>query len=63
MRKVSGVKSLIDYLNKVNYPMTEEKIIDLLSSKALPHQRLVNNMIIFNLDHIDWWINEQRTNS
>lgn len=63
LRKVIGINRLIEYLHSVNYPMSEEKINELIQSKSIPHLRPINNMIAFNLDHIDWWIREQRTNT
>ncbi|MBM7647482.1 hypothetical protein JOC78_000403 [Bacillus ectoiniformans] len=61
MRKVNGIKNLIDYLESVHYPMTEEQINDLITEKHIPHSKLIGNHMMFNLDHIDWWINEQKT--
>ncbi|KIL45780.1 hypothetical protein [Jeotgalibacillus soli] len=61
MRKVNGIKSLIAYLDSENYPVTEEKINVLILRREIPHHKPFKNMIVFNLDHIDWWINEQRS--
>ncbi|PLR89770.1 hypothetical protein [Bacillus sp. T33-2] len=60
MRKVYGIQKLIAYLASINYPLTEQQICDLIESKDIPHLRPINNMIVFNLDHIDWWVKEQR---
>ncbi|KAB7709096.1 hypothetical protein F9802_03010 [Bacillus aerolatus] len=60
MRKVNRTKDLMIYLDSVNYPMTEEKINDLIFRKKIPHSRPMSSIVIFDLDHIDWWINEQR---
>jgi hypothetical protein len=60
MRKVIGIQSLIVYLDSVNYPLTEEKIHEHILNKNIPHLRPLKNMIVFNLDHIDSWISQQR---
>jgi len=59
MRKVQGVKSLMAYFDSVNYPMTEENLIDLMARKELPHISPISTIFIFDLNHIDWWIKEQ----
>jgi len=61
MRKIQGIKSLIDYLSSVNYPMTVESVNDLIQKRQIPHNRPIGNLIIFDLDHIDWWLNERQT--
>ncbi|PLR75746.1 hypothetical protein CU633_19480 [Bacillus sp. V3-13] len=60
MRKAYGIKNLIAYLASVNYPISEQEIHDLIQSKDIPHQRPINNMIVFNLNYIDWWVSQQR---
>ncbi|RJS59322.1 hypothetical protein [Bacillus sp. PK3_68] len=60
MRKVHGIKNLIAYLEFVDFPLTEEQVNDLLLKKELPHLRPLKHLIVFNLDHIDWWISQQR---
>jgi len=60
MRKVYGVKKLIAYLTSVDYPLTETDIHDHVLKKDIPHLSLINNMLVFDLDHIDWWIGQQR---
>ena len=59
MRKVHGVKILISYFNSVNYPMTEDDLIVLLTQKEIPHTSPISKILIFDLNHIDWWIKEQ----
>ena len=59
MRKVQGVKRLIAYFNSVNYPMTEADLINLMTQKEIPHTSPLSNILIFDLNHIDWWIKEQ----
>ena len=60
MRKINGIKSLMVYLRSVDYPLQEEEIIILLEKKQIPHLRPMKDLIVFNLDHIDWWISERR---
>lgn len=59
MRKVIGVNNLIDYLISVNYPLNEVEINELLEKKQLPHLRPMRDIIVFNLDYIDSWIQER----
>ena len=59
MRKVQGVKRLIAYFDSVNYPMTEDDLIVLLTQKGIPHTSPISTILIFDLNHIDWWIKEQ----
>ncbi|AOH53143.1 hypothetical protein ABE28_002180 [Peribacillus muralis] len=59
MRKAYGIKSLIVYLESVNHPITEEEVNDLIVNKKIPHLRPINNLLIFNLDHIDGWLRDQ----
>lgn len=64
MRKVNGIPKLLAYLESVNYTLTEERIIELIHTKDIPHQRPYKELLVFNLDHIDWWIsiqNKQQT--
>ncbi|WP_144511265.1 hypothetical protein [Bacillus sp. FJAT-22090] len=63
MRKVYGIKSLLAYLDSVDYPISEERIHELISNKEIPHLRPISNMFAFNLEHIDWWVSEQRLKS
>ncbi|ALC85925.1 hypothetical protein AM499_08860 [Bacillus sp. FJAT-22090] len=60
MKKIYGIKSLVEYLDSVNFPMSESKINDLILKKEIPHQKPLSTMLVFNLEHIDWWIEEQR---
>ncbi len=59
MRKVHGVKRLISYFNSVNYPMTEDHLMVLLTQKKIPHTSPISTILVFDLNHIDWWIKEQ----
>ena len=60
MRKIQGLSNLVDYLESVNYPLAAEQITDLMSKRKIPHRKAFQNTVIFNLEHIDWWIAEQR---
>jgi hypothetical protein len=60
MRKVYGIKSLVSYLERVNVPLTKEDINELITLKKIPHLRPINGVIVFNLDHIDWWIAQRK---
>ncbi|WP_445487426.1 hypothetical protein [Niallia sp. 03133] len=60
MRKVSGIKNLIIYLHSLDFSITEDEINRLIEEKAIPHQKLIRSILIFDLDHIDWWVKEYR---
>lgn len=60
MKKVQGVKDLLKYLQSVDYPMTEDQIRQCIAKRTIPHSQSYANTIFFDLDHIDWWISEQR---
>ncbi|MCK1996631.1 hypothetical protein MPH47_05135 [Psychrobacillus psychrodurans] len=60
LRRAYGVIKLSSYLDTVGYPLTEEEINVLIINKEIPHLRPMANMIVFNLDHIDWWINQKQ---
>jgi len=40
--------------------MAAEEITDLMLKRKIPHRKAYQDIIIFNLEHIDWWIAEQR---
>lgn len=63
MRRAYGVNKLSSYLESVGYSLTEEEIEVLIENKEIPHLRPMSNMIVFNLDHIDWWINQKQMSS
>ncbi|MGI2327139.1 hypothetical protein [Planococcus sp. YIM B11945] len=60
MSKIQGIKNLMDYLETIDYPLTEQQIQLFLSEKQIPHSNSFGNTIFFNLSHIDWWVTEQR---
>ncbi len=61
MRRVQGIQKLISYLESVNYPVAEKDIYDLTTNKKLPHKKVGLDIIIFDLDQIDWWIEQDQT--
>ncbi|WP_050184398.1 hypothetical protein [Domibacillus robiginosus] len=61
MRRIQGISKLTSYLKSVNYPLTEKEIRDLIENKKLPHKKIINNIIVFDLDQVDWWISHNRT--
>ena len=60
MKKIYGIKNLIAYLDSVSYSLTEDQIHQLIQSKDIPHLRPHEKLLVFNSDHIDWWINSQQ---
>lgn len=60
LRKIQGLSKLVAYLESVNYPLAAEQITDLMSRRKIPHRKAYQDTVIFNLDHIDWWIAEQQ---
>ncbi|MBU9672522.1 hypothetical protein KQ939_11330 [Planococcus sp. CP5-4] len=60
MGKIQGIPKLLEYLEQKRHPMTEEQIEQLLSQRTIPHARPYGDMILFDENHIDWWIEEQR---
>lgn len=60
MSKIQGVKSLLTYLESVDYPITEGQLNDYLAKRKIPHSKTYGDIIFFDQAHIDWWIVEQR---
>lgn len=60
MGKIQGIEKLRKYLESVGYPLTEEKVNELMASRKIPHSKSYGKTIIFDLSHIDWWVEEQR---
>ncbi|PPA71175.1 hypothetical protein [Jeotgalibacillus proteolyticus] len=61
MKRIYGIKNLMVYLDSINHPLSEEMIITLISKKTLPHRRPVKDMYLFDTDHIDWWVQKEKT--
>jgi excisionase family DNA binding protein len=55
-RKVLGVKELVEYLASINYPYSKSTIYRLVRTKQIPFHRPTPQLIIFNLDEIDEWL-------
>ncbi|TWT01133.1 hypothetical protein [Planomicrobium sp. CPCC 101079] len=60
MSKIQGVKSLLEHLESVNYPISEDQLHEYLAKRKIPHKKSYGGTIFFDLAHIDWWIAEQR---
>ncbi|ANU24814.1 hypothetical protein [Planococcus donghaensis] len=60
MRKIQGISNLVTYLESVNYPVAAEQITELMLKRKIPHRKAYQDIVIFNLEHIDWWIAEQQ---
>ena len=56
MRKVRGVKALVDYLKSMNCPIGETTLYTLLRTKQIPVCRPAPRILIFDLDEIDKWL-------
>lgn len=61
MKKVRGVKALVEYLTETGTPMSESTIYRLLRTKKIPHIRPSNRILIFDLDAIDFWLSVEIT--
>lgn len=60
MKKIQGIENLLKYLDSVDFPMTEERIRNFLNQRNIPHSQPYGDIFIFDEDHIDWWVAEQR---
>lgn len=56
MRVVRGVKSLTNYLESMDCPMSEATIYRLVKQDNIPFRRPSPGILIFNLDQIDNWL-------
>lgn len=56
MRKIRGIKRLVDYLESINCPMSVSTIQRLMRSDEIPYSRPAPRVIIFDLDLIDKWL-------
>lgn len=56
MRKVRGVKALVDYLSSIDCPMSESTIYRLVKGREIPFRRPSPQVLIFDLDAIDHWL-------
>lgn len=60
MKKIQGIENLLTYLDSKECPMTEEQIRNLITQRTIPHSQPFGDMLIFDKEHIDWWVTEQR---
>jgi len=56
MRKVRGVKALVEYLQFINCPMSEATLYRLVKRKEIPFNRPSPGVLLFDLDKIDRWL-------
>lgn len=56
---VRGAESLVKYLTSINCPMSETTIYRLVRKKSIPFRRPSPGLLLFNLDAIDKWLNEE----
>lgn len=59
MRNIRGVKALVQYLESINCPIGETTLYKLVQQKEIPHVRISSRVLIFNLDSIDNWIQQE----
>lgn len=62
MRMIRGVKSLVDYLDSVNCPMSVSTIYRLTKRELIPFRRPSPGLLLFNLDAIDRWLTGENDN-
>lgn len=56
MRKVRGVKALVDYLKSINCPIGQSTIYGLIRTNNIPYNRPTQGVLLFDLDQIDKWL-------
>lgn len=56
MRKVRGVKALVDYLESINCPICQSTIYGLMRTDSIPFNRPAPRVLLFDLDDIDSWL-------
>jgi hypothetical protein len=56
LRNIRGVKALVEYLKEIDVPIGETTIYKLVREKQIPHNRISDRVLIFNLDAIDQWL-------
>lgn len=56
MRKIRGVKKLVEYLLLVNCPISEATIYRLVRTKNIPFHRPTERVLLFDLNEIDKWL-------
>lgn len=56
MRKVRGVKTLVEYLISIQCPLSESTIYRLVRVGKIPFRRISPQVLIFDLNAIDHWL-------
>ncbi|QPQ31013.1 MerR family transcriptional regulator [Lysinibacillus sp. JNUCC 51] len=56
MRKVRGVKALVDYLESISCPIGQSTIYSLMRTNRIPFSRPAPRVLLFDLDDIDSWL-------
>lgn len=56
MRRVRGVKALVEYLISIQCPMSESTIYRLVKIRKIPFRRPSPQVFIFDLNAIDHWL-------
>lgn len=56
MRKIRTIDKLIAYLDSIGCPLGKSTISKLIRKKEIPHIRISERVIIFDLDVIDVWL-------
>lgn len=60
MAKIQGIENLLVYLDSVGYPLSEQQINEFLLARKIPHSKPHGSVIVFDRDHIQWWVSMQR---
>ncbi|WP_203332694.1 hypothetical protein [Planococcus beigongshangi] len=60
MGKIQGVENLLVYLESVGYPLTEQQIDEFLRARTIPHSKPYGGIIVFDSNHIEWWMDLRR---
>lgn len=59
MRRIRGVKKLVEYLEKNGCQMSEATIYRLVKVRKIPFRRPSPQVLIFDLDAIDKWLSPE----
>lgn len=56
LRKIRGVKKLVEYLISINCPISEATLYRLVRRKEIPFHRPTERVLLFDLNEIDNWL-------
>lgn len=56
MRRVRTIDKLLEYLDSVGCPIGKSTISKLIKEEKIPHIRIADRILIFDLDDIDNWL-------